>query len=125
VEHATSAALVTNLVGTNYDTAKYAVVPSSTTCGASVTYGASIPTADDTAISSDGATYKVCVELSDNAGNPKAYGTSATFVYDATAPTFSSLPLANEAADGYINLAEHSLTTDLAGPISASGYIIC
>jgi hypothetical protein len=81
VEHATSAASVTNLVGTNYDTAKYAVVPSLTTCGASVTYGASIPTADDTAISSDGATYKVCVELSDSAGNPKAYGASATVVY--------------------------------------------
>ena len=83
--------------------------------------GAGIPAANSSDISSDGVSYKVCVELSDNAGNPKAYGASSAFVYDNSAPVFTSLVLANDASDGYINLAEHSLTTDIAGPLVASG----
>ena len=120
-EHAASTAIAANLVGTNYDTAKYAVVTAATTCNALVTYGASVPGANSSDISADGTSYKVCVELSDTAGNPKAFGASLSFVYDNTAPSFTSFVLANAASDGYINNAEHALMTDVAGPLSSSG----
>jgi hypothetical protein len=120
-EHVSSTAIAANLVGANYDTAKYAVVTSATTCNASVIYGSAVPAANSADISADGTSYKVCVELSDAAGNPKAYGASSSFVYDNTAPSFTSLPLANAASDGYINSTEHALTTDVAGPLSSSG----
>ena len=123
-DHSSSTAIVSNLVGSNYDTAKYAVVTAATTCSASVTYGSGVPAANSGDISSDGASYKVCVELSDNAGNPKAYGASSTFVYDNSAPVFTSLVLANDASDGYINSTEHGLTTDVAGPLVATGQTI-
>jgi hypothetical protein len=121
-EKQAASALVTNLVGTNFDTARYAVVPSATTCHSLVSYGNSVPKSDDAAITLDGGSYRVCVELSDVAGNPKAYGTSATFIYDGSSPSFTAMPLANAAGDGYINLSEHSLTSELAGPLQASGY---
>lgn len=120
-EHASSTAIVANLVGTYYDTAAYAVVTAATPCNASVTYGSVVPAAHSGDISSDGASYKVCVELSDAAGNPKAYGASSSFTYDNTAPAFISLPLANAAGDGYINSDEHALTSEVVGLISASG----
>lgn len=121
-DHGSSSPLVTNLVGSNYDTAKYGLVTGATTCDAAVTFAASVPSSDDASISSDGETYKVCVELSDAAGNPKAYGSSATFTYDNSAPVFTSISLANAAADSYLNQAESSLTTDVAGSLVATGY---
>ncbi len=120
-EHAVSTAIVSNLVGTNYDSAKYAVVGSATACDSNVTYNSSVPVANSIDIAVDGASYKICVELSDVAGNPKAYGASATFLFDATAPIFTSFPLAFDAADGYINNSEHGLTSDVAGSLSVSG----
>ena len=120
-EHATTAALVTSLVGTHYDTPQYAVATSATTCDAGVTYGASLPAANDAGFTSDGTSYRVCVELSDVAGNPKAYGSSATFIFDATAPVFTSIDLVNAATDTYINQSEHLLTTAVAGNLVASG----
>jgi len=120
-EHTVSTAIASNLVGTNYDSAKYAIVIAATTCDAALTYNSSIPGADSVDIATDGATYKVCVELSDVAGNPKAYGASATFLFDATAPIFTSFPLAFDAADGYINNSERGLTSDVAGSLSVSG----
>ncbi len=120
-EHTASTAIVSNLVGANYDSARYAVVVAATSCDSSVAYSAGVPAANSVDIAIDGSSYKVCVELSDVAGNPKAYGGSATFIYDATSPIFTSFPLAFDAADGYINNSEHGLTSDLAGPLSVSG----
>ncbi|MEI6832971.1 MAG: hypothetical protein WCL28_03175, partial [bacterium] len=121
-EHAATSAIVGNLVGANYDTAKYAVVTAVTTCDASLTYGPSVPQADSSDLAVDGEAYRVCVELSDVAGNPKAYGSSATFTLDVTAPTFVSVGFINGASDNYLNAAEHALTSDVLGPVSGSGY---
>lgn len=120
-EHAVSTAIVSNLVGANYDSAKYVIVDAATACDGTVTYSSTVPKADSVDITVDGASYKVCVELSDVAGNPKAYGASATFLFDATAPVFTSFPLAFDATDGYINNSEHGLTSDVAGSLSVSG----
>lgn len=123
-EHALSSVIVANLVASNYDSVGYAVVTAASTCNGSLSYSGAVPTADQSEISSDGTNYKVCVELSDNAGNTKAYGGSSSFVYDATAPVFTSLLLLNAASDGYINSNEHALNTSLAGPLVASGQTV-
>ena len=41
-----------------------------------------------------------------------------------SAPTFESIPLANDAADGYITLAETSATSPLSGDLVATGYTL-
>jgi hypothetical protein len=70
------------------------------------------------ALTSDG-TFAVCVSLTDAAGNT-TYGKSAQVVRATTAPIFTSLALANAAADSYINNSEKLLTAPL-WTLNASG----
>ena len=120
-EKALTSDLVTNLVASGHDTAEYKLVTDITTCDNALVYGASFPTNDSGDFGVDGD-YKVCVQLTDNAGNSGAYGASATFTLDTTYPIFTSIDLVNDASDTYINLAETSLTNAVVGNLLASGH---
>ena len=113
-----ASALIGPLIANYYDTVKYGVGLAATACSA-MQFGTSIPTTADM-VNGDG-TYKVCVELKDNAGNT-TYGSSATIVLDTSAPTFNSVSLDNVvAADGFINDSEKALTSsELADSLSGS-----
>src|SRR5690606_22532004 len=110
-EHATTNDLVANLDATGHDSTAYALVADGTACTSALTYGASIPKSNATELSADGS-FKVCVELKDDAGNPAVYGASDPFTFDETVPTFTSLDLLNDAADTYVNLAETANAND-------------
>ena len=71
----------------------------------------------------DGNSYYGCVQSVDSAANVSAWVASAsTIAIDTTPPTFTSLALANEAADGYINDEDDALSSDLGGTLTASGH---
>jgi len=108
------------LTGSGYDTADYKLVTSATTCDGALTYG-SMPASNSGDFGADG-NYKICVRLRDDAGNPAVYGASATIALKKTAPAFTSLALANDAADGYINNAESSSSSTMGGTLTATGY---
>jgi hypothetical protein len=68
--------VVATLTADNYTTANYAIVSNATTCDSAVTYNkTSIPTAGDADFVNEN-TYKICVKLTDAAGNT-TYGASA------------------------------------------------
>ncbi|RZA26128.1 MAG: BspA family leucine-rich repeat surface protein [Proteobacteria bacterium] len=83
---------------------------SAVVCNSSNTYSnPSIPIIST--LTTDGA-YAVCAVISDAAGN-KTYAKSSQIVRDVVAPTFTSLALANDAADGFINDLEKALSSVL------------
>ena len=100
---------------TDTPTIRYAVVSDGTTCNAGVTYTATLPIATDVP-NSDG-TYKICVSVTDAAGNA-GYGSSDPFVKDTTSPTVSSVPLAGVLGDAYLSSAETSDTNAIVGTVS-------
>ena len=102
---------------TGTPTIRYAVVFGSTTCSASVTYSATAPNATDVP-GSDGS-YKVCVSVTDAAGNV-GYGESATFIKDTTAPTVSSVPLTGVLGDTYLSSAETTNTNAIVSTPTVS-----
>lgn len=112
-------ALATGISGSDYHTVEYKLTTNATACSSIGTYG-SMPLDNSSDFGSDGS-YKVCAKLTDNAGNTPAYGSTTAFSLDTSLPTFSSLALANEAADGYVNIADRLLTNALAGSLSSSG----
>ena len=112
--------LAGSVSGSNYNTAGYKLVTNATTCDVALVYGA-LPTGTSLDFGADG-TYKVCVKLSDTAGNTPAFGFTAPMTLKAALPSFSSLALVNDAANGFINIAERSLTATLAGSISGTNY---
>ena len=117
LEASDSLPLVGNLVGSGYGNVGYKVVASGSVCSGETGYG-SMP--DATQISVDGV-YKVCVELSDSAGN-KAYGSSAALTRDILGPSFTSIALVNQASDGFINDSEKGAGANLVGSLLATGY---
>jgi len=119
-ERSLTTALVGSLVAANYDAAAYALVSAGTTCDASLTYD-NAPGADSGSFVADGD-YRVCVRVTDQANNPADYGSSATIHLKTSLPAFTSLALAGAAANGYVNAAEHLLTTDLAGPVVGAHF---
>ncbi len=127
VEHAASTDLVTAVVGSGHDAADYAVVANATACSGVGTWGA-LPRSDAAAFVVSEASYKVCVRLTDLAGNPAAYGASLAIVYDVTPPTLTSLTNANDALDGFLNLAERTFTgvvgTAVAGGSAAETFAL-
>jgi hypothetical protein len=115
--------VVNNLQGSGYDQARYALIESGSTCDNSVDFnvlGAAVPVATDF---SEDKTYQVCVELTDNAGNPTAYGTSSNIIRDTVYPDITNIPLANEAADQYVSVADKTADNPLA-LLNASGFDI-
>jgi hypothetical protein len=112
--------LIDSLTASDYDTAKYAIIPNGNNCNTG-SYGSAgvTPKSNDTFSAGDGV-YKVCVKLEDSAGNPVAYGaTTDTITLDTADPNFNSIPLANEASDGYINNDEKLSASALLGAIDA------
>ena len=91
----------------------YSPVVSSTTCNDSLTYATAIPQTDD--ITSDG-TWKVCIKISDEAGNIQ-YLTSSTFSRDITVPVISNVGSIGSTFDTTPNL---SFTTSEAGTLVAN-----
>jgi hypothetical protein len=70
-----------------------------------------------------GTTYTIAIEASDAAGNVTVAANTGTFTKtDTDPPVFSSMSLANDALDGYINDSEKSNTTALVQAPAASGY---
>jgi hypothetical protein len=119
-DHLLTTAVAGSLVASGYTTAAYAIAAEATACTApAVSYAAAIPQADSIGLSLDGR-YKVCARLADAAGN-KTYGSSPALVLDLVAPALVDLPLANDAADGILTLAENSGIALLAGPLDATG----
>jgi hypothetical protein len=120
-EHTTTNALTSAATGSGYDTVNYAVTTDATGCNTLVTWSSSIPKSNDADFGVDGD-YKVCVKMSDYAGNTDAYGNSNTIHLKTDYPTFTSLALANDAADQYVNATEHTSAVDLASTLVGAGY---
>jgi VCBS repeat-containing protein len=77
---------VATLVASDFTTDDFAITNSTTSCDVNITYNISnIPTANNAAFV-DGGTYKVCVRLSDAAGNI-TYGGSTDIAVNLVAPT--------------------------------------
>jgi hypothetical protein len=114
-----STAVVNNLSATGQDTTQYKVALNSATCSSVTGYGSSVPAGSD--FSGLNGDYKVCVKLSDNAGNT-AFGASSVIHVDTSAPTFTSLALGTDVADTYLSVSEKTATTALAGTLTAANY---
>jgi hypothetical protein len=87
-ERALTNDLVGGLVASGNTSTGYAVVASATTCDAAVTYLGSVPKNNSGSMGPD-SDYKICVDVSNVSGH--AYGSSATFTLDTTAPAIASL----------------------------------
>lgn len=121
LEKSDTNSVVTNLQGSGYDQARYAIIDNGNACDNSVDFtilGIVSPIATD--FTADKA-YQVCVELTDNAGNPVAYGASSAITRDILYPSITSIPLANEAADQYVSAADKVADNTLA-TLNASGF---
>lgn len=101
--------LVSNLIGSNFDISEYAIVDSAVTCDSSLTYSRAIPSPDSEVFINSG-TYKVCVKLTDIAGNTPAYGSSSTFSYDNT----ELVALLNNLPEMVTNVS--NLNINVSGP---------
>ncbi|MGE0172668.1 MAG: LamG-like jellyroll fold domain-containing protein [Oligoflexales bacterium] len=119
-DHSQTNNLVGNLQGLSFSTAEYKLVTFATSCNGPLSYSSTVPTSNSSDFGSDGV-YKVCVKLS-AAGYDSVYGSSLMINFDSSVPTISSASLANEAVDGYINIADRSTTNALVGAITGSGY---
>jgi hypothetical protein len=118
-ERSTSTAIVTVAVANETATYQYLSVSSAGSCSAGSFSSSSVPGADDSAITGDGA-WKVCARMADTAGNVAWAATATNVVVDAVAPSITSFPLANDASDGYVSIAERTSSAAMAGPLSAS-----
>ncbi|MBV29891.1 MAG: hypothetical protein CL504_04555 [Actinobacteria bacterium] len=104
-EATNSTPLAGTLVASGYDSNGYLLIPAAATCnGAAGSFSGSIPNSNDENFSGEGA-YKICVELSDNAGN-YTYAETSTITLDTTAPT---VPVVNNPPQ-YINADNVALT---------------
>ena len=96
----------------------YKLIPSGTSCAGALVFGGSIPAANSSDFTTDGA-YSICLRLVDTAGNI-AYASSGSITLDVAAPTLSSAALANQAANGFINDSEKSGTEALISAATVS-----
>lgn len=106
------------VTSTGGDVTEYKITDSATTCDGALTYG---PTAlsGSSDIVNEG-TYKVCVKLSDYAGNPTVYSSSPNFTVELP-PVITSFNGANEASDLTVTNAEAGSTSPVVALV-ASGY---
>ena len=107
----TSGALLGTVTTSESSTLSYALVASSATCDATQTYVTAIPATVD--VTTDG-TYKVCVRVTDTAGNIQ-YTATPTFTKDTTAPTLSGVSDIGTIAD---------TTPDLTFTTSEAGVLV-
>lgn len=83
VERAATLDLVSAAEGTHYTTVTFAL--STKTCDANLNYSDLVPSSNDVGMAVDG-TYRICVQMSDTAGNPPAYGASPDFIVKTSTP---------------------------------------
>lgn len=106
---------------------QYSLIASTTTCasGASGSWSATLPKANGPANSD--ATYIICAWLLDNAGN-SAFSASSTITVKVSQPSITAVTLINNAADGWLNIAERLLTNALVSTTSsgatATSYVV-
>ncbi|NBQ52650.1 MAG: hypothetical protein EBU49_03595, partial [Proteobacteria bacterium] len=106
-----TSAIVTAAVANETSTYNYVAVASSENCSAAVGYQSSRPLANTTQITSDG-TYKICVKMTDTAGNVNFAQTGSTFEVDTVPPT----------VDAGVDLVLSGTSPDTNAGASASGY---
>ncbi len=118
-ERLLSTAIVTAAVASESSTFQYLTMLSNSPCSGGSFVSASLPGANTGAVNADGL-WKVCVKITDLAGNVGYGATSTSVSVDTTAPALTTFPLINDAADGYIINAERTSALPMAGPLSAS-----
>ena len=106
-----TSAIVTAAIADEASTYNYLVVASTENCSAAVGYQSSRPLANTTQITSDG-TYKICVKMTDTAGNVNYAETASAFEVDTVPPT----------VDAGVDLVLSGTSPDTNGGSSASGY---
>ena len=114
--------IVTAVVPSEASTVRYAIAPNATACSSAAGYGSAVPAANSSQITVDG-TYKVCVELTDSAGNIGYSSSATTFVVDTAAPTKASgLILTGLAAESpaYLSAADRLINSAIVTAVGAS-----
>lgn len=112
--------LVEHFFSGQYSTIEYKVIPAGDTCDGTVTgFSTTVPKSNDPAFVSRGE-YKVCVQQTDAAGT--TYSVSSTIFYDATTPTFASIDLVNDVADGELTYTERFYNNYLVGNLNSSNH---
>lgn len=88
--------VVNNITGSGHDKVAFAVIPNADTCNNSQRYSYSIPTGNfsNQFVSINSGSWKICLRLSDQAGNGDSFSSSVPFTYDNTAvySVLSGLP---------------------------------
>ena len=101
-----------------YSNIEYTIINAGGTCNvATPGYSTTVPTDSD--LSSTG-NYQVCVKLTNGAGT--TYSTSTTIKYAASAPTFTSIDLINEAVDGVQLIDYIESSNPIVGNIIGASY---
>lgn len=107
----TSTIIVNNLVGSNYDSAKYALVSNVTTCNGGLNYSSTIPRSNSDFFTVEGS-YKVCVSLTDGVNAP-AYGSSSAIVFSKDQVRAELAGVPNKiSADALLNITVSGLNVD-------------
>ena len=71
-----------------------------------------------TVITTDGD-YKLCVKMTDAAGNPAVFDDTVQFVVDKTAPSITAVSTSSSVIDdGYLNSTEAAASTDLVTSVT-------
>ena len=105
---------------TGHDTLEYKITTGGVTdCSAQTPISASIIQSNDGGFS-HGTTYRICLEATDDAGNPAAYAVTGDLIIDEVAPSGGAVALANEVVDTWLNIADKLLTSNLSGTATAS-----
>lgn len=103
--------LLAALDASAYTAVSYRVVTNSRSCDASLNFQTIAPLASDPILNQDG-TYKVCLRLSNDAGD-LTFASSPSFIRDATPAYFVSAALTLAASDGWINSSERTQSQNL------------
>ena len=120
-DYALGKAIVGTVTGANFNHAYYKIVTSTTSCDLNTAFNSNVPLSNSADFGID-KQYRVCVKLTDDAGNDPAIDYSPTFDLKRNAPIFTSIALANDAVGGYINTAKRSNSNNLVANLSASGH---
>ena len=119
LDESSSGSPIASFAATGSTSEGFKLIPNATTCNNSLTFG-SIPNSNASEFTADGV-YKICARIANSVGNV-LFATSSTVVLVKTVPVFTSLALANDTVDSYLNSTERGATNDLAGSLDASGH---
>ena len=126
IEDDTSTALATDLVTVDAgDTVEYKLLSGhATTCDASGVFQGSMINSDEATVITTDGDYKLCVKMTDAAGNPAVFDDTVQFVVDKTAPSITAVSTSSSVIDdGYLNSTEAAASTDLVTSVTTSRCI--